>query len=333
MRASGVRVGAAVAAALAATAAGAWSSGARTGGEVVHACKRPNGVLRVVVAGGRCRRGETALAWNVRGPSGPAGRAGPVGEGGPPGRQGPAGPAGAKGAAGERGPIGLQGPVGPKGDTGPKGNAGTGLTSFDALAGLACSADGSMGRITLDYDASRHAVITCAEAGSGGSAALRVNEFSVGTSSSLADEFVEVVNSGAAPADVGGWKLVYRSAAGTSDVVLATIPAGTTLAAGGFYLFGGGAYAGGPAADQLFSAGLSSTAGGLALRDAAGAIVDSVGYGDATNAFVEGAPTAAPSVTTAPGASAGRIPDGHDTNDGSADFAETAAPSPKGANH
>ena len=114
---------------------------------------------------------------------------------------------------------------------------------------------GASGRITLDYDASRHAVITCAESGSGGSAALRVNEFSVGTSSSLADEFVEIVNTGLVPADVGGWKLVYRSAAGTSDVLLATMPAGTIIAPGGLYLFGGSAYAGAAPADQPFSQG------------------------------------------------------------------------------
>jgi hypothetical protein len=234
--------------------------------------------------------------------------------------------------AGDRGPAGPQGLSGPKGDAGPRGEPGPGLTSFDTLAGLACSAGGSAGRITLDYDASRHAVITCSASGLGGSATVRLNEFSVGTSSSLADEFVEIVNTGLVPADVGGWKLVYRSAVGTSDVVLLPIPAGTTIAPGSFYLFGGGAYAGGAPADQSFTQGLSSTAGGLAIRDASGAIVDSVGYGDATNAFVETAPAAAPAVTAVPGTSVGRIPDGHDTNDGSADFVLTSSPSPKAAN-
>jgi hypothetical protein len=62
MRVSRFRIGAAVGAALAATAAGAWGSEARTGGAVIHACKRANGVLRVLSDGGRCRRGETPLA-------------------------------------------------------------------------------------------------------------------------------------------------------------------------------------------------------------------------------------------------------------------------------
>ena len=70
--------------------------------------------------------------------------------------------------------------------------------------------------------------------------------------------------------------------------MLATIPDGTTLAAGSFYLFGGSGYSGSPAADQSFSAGLASTAGGVGIRDADGTLVDSVGYGaTAANGFVE----------------------------------------------
>jgi hypothetical protein len=115
-----------------------------------------------------------------------------------------------------------------------------------------------------------------------------------GMTGAASNEFVELVNTGTAAADVGGYKLVYRSGAGTSDVTLATIPPGTTIAAGGFYLFGGSGYAGAVTPDQSFSAALAATAGGLALRDSSGAIVDSVGYGDAVNAFVEAHPAAAP---------------------------------------
>ena len=68
------------------------------------------------------------------------------------------------------------------------------------------------------------------------SSSVRVNEVSTGTTGSAADEFVELVNPGTSALDICGWKVVYRSAAGTSDTTLATIPAGTTIAAGGFYL-------------------------------------------------------------------------------------------------
>ena len=60
---------------------------------------------------------------------------------------------------------------------------------------------------------------------------------------------------------------------------------------------------------------------------------DSVGYGSATtNAFVEGTPTAAPATTAAPGTSAARLPNGHDTNANSADFGAATPPTPKASN-
>jgi len=147
------------------------------------------------------------------------------------------------------------------------------------------------------------------------------------------NEFVEIVNAGTAAADISGWKLVYRSATGTSDTVLDTIPDGTTLAAHAFYLFGGSGYTGSPAADQSFSTGLAATAGGLGLRDTTGALVDSVGWGStAANGLVEGTPAPAPPATAAPGSSDVRRPDGHDTNDNSVDFAVTTPPTPRATN-
>jgi hypothetical protein len=74
-------------------------------------------------------------------------------------------------------------------------------------------------------------------------------------------------------------------------------------------LFGGSGYAGAKPADQTFSAGLAATAGGIALRDAGGKIVESVGYGTATNAFIELHPAAAPPSTAPPGSSDIRLPD------------------------
>jgi hypothetical protein len=169
--------------------------------------------------------------------------------------------------------------------------------------------------------------------GGGSSGDIRVNEFMTGSTGAASNEFVELVNAGTAAVNVGGYKVAYRSAAGTSDTTLATIPDGTTIPAGGFYLLAGSGYLGSHAPDQTFSASLAATGGGLAVRDATGAILDSVGYGEATNAFVEGHPAAAPPATAAPGSSADRIPDGHDTNDNAADFSVSAAPSPGASNH
>ena len=159
-----------------------------------------------------------------------------------------------------------------------------------------------------------------------------MNEIATGTTGAAADEFVELANTGTAPADVGGWKLVYRSANGSSDVGLATIPAGSVIAAGGFYLLGGSAYAGAQPADQTFGTGLAATGGAVAIRDSSGALVDSVGWGTATNALVEGTAAPAPPTTAAPGSSIVRLPDGHDTNDNGTDFTATANPTPRAPN-
>jgi hypothetical protein len=293
----------------------------------IQACVRKDGRLRLVAERSDCRKTERPISWNVRGLQGEPGQAGPVG---PAGADGAPGANGVDCAPGPAGPPGPPGPQGERGPQGPKGDPGTSIDALERLNGIACRAGGRNGTVTLTYDASAHAVFTCTATTSEGT--VRVNEFSTGTTASATDEFVELFNAGASSADIGGYKLVYRSGAGTSDVALATIPAGTMLAAGAFYLFGGSGYAGAKPADQAFSAGLAGTAGGLGLRDAAAKLVDSVGYGSATNAFVETHPAAAPPSTAPPGSSDVRLPDGRDADDNSADFAVTAAPTPGGPN-
>jgi hypothetical protein len=333
----------------------------RAGDSVIQACKlKMTGALRAVSDSSKCTRREVPLSWNVQGPAGAAGPtgpqgakgdtgpagpqgakgdtgpAGPQGERGAAGPQGPAGPQGAQGAPGAQGPAGpqgaagAQGPAGPQGPPGPKGDPGAGLAKFEDLNGVPCT-DGTAGTISITYDNARHAVITCVA--TGGQANVRINEFSTGVTGAATNEFVEIVNSGSATADLSGWKLVYRSATGTSDTALDTIPDGTSLAPGAFYLFGGSGYTGPPAADQSFSQGLAAAAGGLAIRDANGTIVDSVGYGStAANGFVEGTPAPAPPATAAPGSSDVRKPDGHDTNNNSGDFTVVAPPTPRATN-
>jgi hypothetical protein len=288
--------------AIAAVALAGAAVAAIPGGDgVIHACRKVDGgALRAVARASACRSGERALAWNQRGARGPAG------------------------------PTGPQGAAGPQGATGAQGPAGPGLSSFDSLAGLTCTNAGQAGTISISYDGSGLAQITCV-AGSGGSASIRINEFAVGVEGALSDEFVEIVNAGEAAADLSGWRLVYRSGAGTSDVSLGTLADGTTLAPGAFFLFGGSAYSGAHAADASFSAGLASAAGGVAVKDADGNVIDSVGWGDATNAYVEGTAAAAPTIEPAPGKSDARHPNGHDTNVNSADFA-IGAPTPGASN-
>jgi hypothetical protein len=103
------------------------------------------------------------------------------------------------------------------------------------------------------------------------------------------------------------------------------------LAPGAFLLFGGSGYAGAHPADRSFATSLASSGGGVGLRDSSGALGDSVAWGTATNAFVEGSVASAPTIAPAPGKSAGRHPNGQDTNDNANDFAE-GDPTPGGGN-
>ena len=116
------------------------------------------------------------------------------------------------------------------------------------------------------------------------------------------DEFIELHNIGAAPVDLNGLRLVYRSASGTSDVgPLAVWSTSTIVQPGQYYLIATTAYGGGVTPDYVYNTGvcqcsLSATSGGLAVRQGgqnSGVILDSVGWGSATNVFVEGTPATA----------------------------------------
>jgi Lamin Tail Domain/Collagen triple helix repeat (20 copies) len=316
---------------VAGVALAAQPSARRPSNAVINACvKKGSGQVRVVKPAAACRRNESPLSWNAQGPAGPRGAAGPTGA---TGATGPSGPAGTTGPKGDPGARGATGAAGPKGDVGPQGPPGPALSSLESLNGIACHLGGTAGTASITYDAGGVATLKCVTAGGGSSGDIRVNELMTGSTGAASNEFVELLNAGTTAVDVGGYKVAYRSAAGTSDTTLATIPDGTTIPAGGFYLLAGSGYLGSHAPDQTFSASLAATGGGIAVRDAAGTILDSVGYGEATNAFVEGHPAAAPPATAAPGSSADRIPDGQDTNDNAADFSVSATPSPGTSNH
>jgi hypothetical protein len=152
-----------------------------------------------------------------------------------------------------------------------------------------------------------------------------VNELMTGGASSASEELVEVVNPCTVPLALEGARLLYQSASGATQRTLVTWEAGMVLAPGARLLYATSLFPG--PADGSFAAGLSGTGGGVAVADAAGALVDGVGYGTATNDFVEGTVAPAP----AAGSVIARIPDGADTDDGASDWQETA-PTPGAAN-
>jgi predicted extracellular nuclease len=152
-----------------------------------------------------------------------------------------------------------------------------------------------------------------------------INEFAVASTTSAADEYIEIKNISAAPVDINGWRLVYRSAAGVTDVAIINWTTSTIIPAGGYLLIANTTgYSGTKIPDFTWTSGgtgtFSGTSGGLALRNGpanTGTIIDSVGYGAATNAFVEG--TAEPVH-----ASNQALHRSQDTDNNSADFSSAA---------
>jgi endonuclease G len=116
------------------------------------------------------------------------------------------------------------------------------------------------------------------------------------------DEFIELHNTSASAVDLNGYRLVYRSASGTNDINLAAWTTSTIVPPGGYYLVASTDYDGGVAPNITYnpttcSCSMGAGGGGLAIRQGAantGTIIDSVGWGTATNAFVETAVTSAP---------------------------------------
>ncbi|MFN9895909.1 MAG: lamin tail domain-containing protein [Acidobacteriota bacterium] len=145
------------------------------------------------------------------------------------------------------------------------------------------------------------------------------------TGATLRHDFIELFNRGAQPQPLTGWAVQY---AGATATTYQSTPLSGTLEPGRYYLIQQAAGAGGPQnlpePDATGTLALSATAGKVVLRNAAGEVVDRVGYGAAATEF-ETAPTRDLSNTTA----ALRARAGcQDTNNNSADFT-IAAPAPR----
>src|SRR6476660_6765197 len=144
---------------------------------------------------------------------------------------------------------------------------------------------------------------------------LVVSEVQTG-GASASDEFVEIANQGLAPVDLAGLELVYATSSGSTVTRKATWATSTVVDPGHRVLIANAAGIHAALADLMYSSGFAATGGAVALRVVGGSVVDSVGWGDAANGFVEGtaapAPPAGSSLERAPGGTAGN---GRDTND------------------
>lgn len=150
------------------------------------------------------------------------------------------------------------------------------------------------------------------------SGGLLVSEVVTGAGSA-SDEFVEIYNAAATAHDLGGLELVYVTASG-STVTRKQAWTGLVVEPGRHVLIANSAGKWATAADGLYSGGFAATGGSLVLRALDGTVVDSLSWGEAASAFVEGAPGPAPAAGTSLERKPGRLAgNGADTNDNLAD--------------
>ncbi|HEV8546647.1 MAG TPA: lamin tail domain-containing protein, partial [Candidatus Limnocylindrales bacterium] len=147
---------------------------------------------------------------------------------------------------------------------------------------------------------------------------------------SASDEFAELTNVGPEAVDLTGFELVYVTSSGGTVTRKAAWTVATILSPGRHLLVANvsGIYAG--IADATYSGGFAATGGSIVIRPIGGEPADAVGWGDATNAFVEGSaapsPAAGSSIERLPG---GTLGNGVDTNVNSADFVVRSVPTPQ----
>jgi hypothetical protein len=165
--------------------------------------------------------------------------------------------------------------------------------------------------------------------GTGGTACHKVVINEITPDGAVAsDEYVELFNGGTCAATLAGWTLKYSSAAGTTIQTNWTGAATDSIAAGAYFIIGGTGYTG--TKNGTITNGFASTGGGVAIFDQTAAKQDSMAYGSAvtTHPFAEGGTVAA---TIPKSQSAGRSPNGTDTNVTATDF-KIQARSPAAAN-
>lgn len=167
------------------------------------------------------------------------------------------------------------------------------------------------------------------------------------------DEFVELYNPSSEPVDLSGWKLQYKSAAGTTYGTSNTysIPDGKSIPAYGYFLLANGNYRGTVIPDATHSLNMSGSAGALRIgKPEVGAslddpnAVDTLGYGPTAVGFETKYGPAHPApggsierkalatstaATMATGGADAAKGNGYDSNDNSVDFLQRTARDPQ----
>jgi hypothetical protein len=175
------------------------------------------------------------------------------------------------------------------------------------------------------------AMLITAGAATVASANILISEFRTRGPNGATDEFVEIWNNSGIAVNIGGYTMRASNNAGVNSV-RATVPAGTLLNAGCYYLFtnstAGSGYSGAVPGNTTFTVGITDD-GGIAIADGAAVILDQAGM-SAGSAYKEGvtlAPTALnnnQSYERKPGGPSGNS---LDTNNNATDFTFNAATS------
>ncbi len=173
-----------------------------------------------------------------------------------------------------------------------------------------------------------------------------ISEVATGGPAGALDEFVELYNRTNGPVGIGGLDIQYRSATGAATAWMrrATVPAGATIAAHGFYLMASSNYTRVPAADPggAWASGFAAAGGHLRLVD--GTLeLDKLGWGtaidpetaafpavsnDTTMTYERKANAASTAVSMLSGADATHG-NSYDTDDNSMDFVARSAAGPQ----
>ena len=158
---------------------------------------------------------------------------------------------------------------------------------------------------------------------------LLVSEVQTG-GASASDEFAEITNVGATTVDLSGLEIVYATSTGSTVTRKASWTSSTPLGPGRHLFIANTSGIFAALADATYSGGFAATGGAIVLRAIGGAPVDAIGWGDATNAFVESSTAAAPaanaSIERKPGGLDGNTTD---TNSNSGDWFVQSSPNPQ----
>lgn len=156
------------------------------------------------------------------------------------------------------------------------------------------------------------------------SSTLLLSEVQTAGAGDSSQEFIEIYNAGSSDMFLDDMRVAYRSAKGETDTTVYRFTVDDMIRSHGYFLLVRSNKNVGRTPDALFETGLANAGGGLALRESDNRIVDSLGWGTASNVFVEGTAAVAPDA----GSSLERVVL-LDTDNNGTDFRIQLAPNPR----